>query len=101
MLRKLLNLKKLNKIGVVLVPIITPGSPPPPSLAGRAGIPSPNPNRAINNRGGPDSDLVANAPDFNASDGVRSSTLSTSEKQASLNIPAIRNALLYYKKNHA
>lgn len=70
-----------KKIGIALVPIITPGSPPPPQLAGRKGVQSPNPGRTSNNRGGPDSDFVSRAPVMNASDGVRYSSLPTEQKK--------------------
>lgn len=101
------NLTRLKKIGIALTPIITPGSPPPPQLAGRRGIPSPNPGRAINNRGGPDTDFVARSPRNNASDGVRYSSLPTEQKQASalgasmaqVGIPALVGAGLGFMAN--
>jgi len=65
------------KSAVNITPIITPGSPPPPSMKGRPGIPSPNPSRTQNVRGGPSADFVARSPSIKIDDGLRSSTMNT------------------------
>lgn len=69
-----------KKIGVALVPIIYPGSPPIPGLEGKQGIPSPNRNISSNNRGGTNSDFVSKAPSIKANEGLRVSSLPTEEK---------------------
>jgi hypothetical protein len=70
----------LEKLAVSIVPIITPGSPPSPSLSGKPGIPSPNPNITQNNRGMTNADYVAKAPSVEANDGLKASTIPTEEK---------------------